>query len=677
MNNYFMETHHHEWILTNNFGSYALGTGNLINQRKYHGLLIASDAGFQRHHLVAGMEEKVEWRGQIVHLDSNNYSNCIYPEGFLYLVKPWLRPYPIFLYSTLPHQNDILILKEIMMDAKTNTVMVKYTNLGHHKLHFFLHPKFTMVPHHDLNSPGSIDGEAFDTDFENKEDGGCSFSALRTKNNLKVFGCMEIGGVIPNRYTYYNVFYPWEVMSGYPGIGDQVSLFELNFSLEVGESNRVLFSDQSIANPAAVIKRIEKRYKHLPKPKDYPVKPDIDDTLINRLDFNDNSLYQYEEYLKLLEFTLQDFIANDDIVAGYPFYGAWGRDTMLVLNALMHDRENLDIIEKILIKYGREMKDGLIPNMRYESGREANYDTVDATLWYVILLWKLGKYKKDLAFWKDSIQMIEEVLKGILTNYKYPFFVRKDALIELKEEFSHATWMDVRIDGNAVTPRHGAPVEINALWYNAVCCYCAVCEEYNELSGIPYTPMEQITDLKKTIHRSFQKFWINGYLADRLVDDAPIEEIRPNAVIALSLPWRVISKAKMEQVWKRAYEELFTPYGLRTLSPRDPRFRKKYYGTQRERDLSYHNGSVWAWLLGPFCGLYLKIHRDRRKDSTIAENISEFIQTLRTSYLRGHIASLAEVWDGDHPHFPKGAPALAISVAALYNIETFIASVRE
>ncbi|MGC9361732.1 MAG: glycogen debranching enzyme N-terminal domain-containing protein, partial [Candidatus Syntrophosphaera sp.] len=482
MNNYFMETHHHEWILTNRFGSYALGTGNLINQRKYHGLLIASDAQFQRHHLVAGMEEKVEWRGQIVHLDSNNYSNCIYPEGFLNLVKPWLRPYPIFLYSTLPHQNDILILKEIMMDAKTNTVMVKYTNLGHHKLHFFLHPKFTMMAHHDLNSPGSIDGESFDTAIENIEDAGCSFSATRIKNDLKVFGCMETGRVTQNRYTYYNVFYPWEVMSGYQGIGDQISLFELNFSLEVGGCNRVLFSDQPIANPDAVSKRIEKRYSQLPKPRDYPAKPDSDDTLIKSLDFNDNKLYDREEYLTLLEFTLQDFVANDDVVAGYPFYGAWGRDTMIVLNALMHDKKNLDMIEKILLKYGREMKEGLIPNMRHESGRKANYDTVDATLWYVILLWKLGKYKQDLAYWKESILMIEEVLKGILTNYKYPFFVRKDGLIELKEEFAHATWMDVRLDGNAVTPRHGAPVEINALWYNAICCYSAVCEEFNGIS---------------------------------------------------------------------------------------------------------------------------------------------------------------------------------------------------
>jgi len=589
-------------------------------------------------------------------------------------VKPWLRPFPTFLYSALPHQNAILIRKEIKMDADTNAVIVKYTNLGHHKLHFTLHPKFTMVPHHELNHPGSLDHERFDTEFENSGD-GCSFSATRAANGLRVWGMMKGAELTPNRFTYNNVFYPWEVMSGYAGIGDQISLFELNFALDIGESKILLFADQPIQAPDKTITRIEKRYANLPKPKDFPQEPDSDDTLIESLDLNDNFLYSYEEYLRLLEFALRDFVSNNDIVAGYPFYGAWGRDTMIVLNALMHTPGNLKLAEKVLMHYRREMKDGLIPNMRAESGREANYDTVDATLWFVILMWKLGRYKQDKAFWRGSIKLIEEVLTGILNNSQYPFFVRPDGLIELKEEFAHATWMDVRIDGKPVTPRNGAPVEINALWYNAVCCYQAMCDEYRRLAKVRYLPIEQITDMKDLIRASFQKFWSQGYLADRLLGDNPVDEMRPNAVIALSLPWEIIDRDKMQQVWDRAREELYTPYGLRSLSPNNFRFRKKYYGTQRERDLSYHNGSVWAWLLGPFCGLFLKLNRDKLPPEELAEKLSELVSTFRRSFMRGHIASLAEVWDGDHPHFPKGAPAQAISVAALYNIETFINSI--
>jgi predicted glycogen debranching enzyme len=675
MNNYFMETHHHEWILTNRYGSYALGTGNLINQRKYHGLLIASDRKFQRHHLVAGIEEKVEWRGEIIHLDSNNYSNCIYPEGFLYLVKPWLRPYPIFLYSALPHQDEILIRKEIMMDAESNTVLVKYTNLGHHTLHFQLHPKFTMILHHELNQPGSLDHAQFDIEHENGEE-GAACKAVRADNNLEVHVFTAQGEINANRYVYYNVFYPWEVMNGYAGIGDQISLFELAFTLKVGQSNGILFSDRKIEKAHKVIDRIEKRYAALPRPADYPSAPDADYTLLSNLDYSDDYLFSHGQYLQLLEFALKDFVANEDIVAGYPYYGAWGRDTMFVLNALMHNPQNLDMVEKILRKYSRHLHHGLIPNMLQESGREANYDTIDATLWYLILLWKLGRRKQDITYWKEVIHLSEDILKAILTNYKYPFTIRKDGLIELKPEFAHATWMDVRVEGKPVTPRDGAPVEINALWYNAICSYEAMCEAYSNQTGINYTPLELLSGMKDRIKSSFQKFWTGSYLADRLAGDKPVEEIRPNALIALSLPWDTLSREQMQKVFDKARAELYTNYGIRTLSPRDHRFRKKYYGTQRERDLSYHNGSVWAWLLGAFCGLYLKLNRGQIPDQELASRLSEFILSFRTGFRKGHIASLAEIWDGDSPHFPKGAPAQAISVAALYNIETFIASIE-
>lgn len=671
MNNYFMETHHHEWILTNRKGAYALGTGNLINQRKYHGLLIASDARFQRRHLVAGMEEKVEWRGEIIHLDSNNYSNCIYPEGFLYLVKPWLRPYPAFLFSALPHQDDILILKELMMDEITNTTLVKYTNLGHHTLHFHLHPKLTMTVHHDLNLPGSLDFEEFATDAFNGEE-GCGFSARRSSNGAEVFCASQMGSAEANRYVYYNVYYPWEVMAGYPGIGDQISLFELRFTLKVGQSNCILFSDAPLENPRAVIERIEKRYSSLPRPADWPAQPDEDHTLISSLDYNDNILFKRDGYLKLLEFALRDFQANDDVVAGYPWYGAWGRDTMIVLNALLHAPNCLDQVEKVLRKYSRHLSGGLIPNMLPESGRDVNYDSIDATLWYIILLWKLGKRKQDVGYWKEVIHLCEEILKSILSNYHYPFEIRNDGLISLKPEFSHATWMDVRIDGKAITPRDGAPVEINSLWYNALCCYEAMCDSYREASGVPYHPLELLVDAKALVHKSFAKFWTGDYLADRLVGETPVLEVRPNAVLALSLPWIPVTKEQMKAVFKKAEAELFTPYGIRTLSPKDPRFRKKYYGSQRERDLAYHNGSVWAWLLGAFCGLYVKAWRDELDDAALAEKLKGYISTFRTSFQKGHIASLAEIWDGDSPHFPKGAPAQAISMAALYNVETYI-----
>lgn len=668
-----METHHHEWILTNKLGAYALGTGNLINQRKYHGLLIASDKSFNRNHLVAGIEEKVEWRGETMYLDSNNYSNCIYPEGFLHLVKPWLRPYPAFLYSALPHQDEILILKELMMDLDTNSIMVKYTNLGQHKLHFVFNPKFTLCPHHDINAHVSLDFAEFETEIQQKPD-YYAFSAMRQDNKIAVYGAVTQGEVTANRYVYYNVYYPWEVMSGYAGIGDQISFFQIAFDLAPGESNTILFSDAAIPSPLKLMANIEARYAKLPKAMDFPKGLDADGALLSKLDYNDNFLFNRKQYLKILEFALMDFVANDDIVAGYPFYGAWGRDTIVVLNALLHGEKHLDLIQKTLKNYSRQIVGGLIPNMFAETGIEGNYDSVDATLWYIILLWKLGKKMKSKTYWKEVIYLTEDILKSIMNQDEHLFKVREDGLIELHPDFAHGTWMDVRIDGKPVTPRWGAPVEINALWYNALASYEAMCEAYGALSESKITPQAEYLSTMARVKASFGKFWNGEYLADRLEGDNPIVEIRPNAVIALSLPWPVVDEGIMKQVWERSFSELYTYYGLRTLSPKDPKFRKKYYGTQKERDLSYHNGSVWAWLLGPFCGLYLKIYSKQKTDQELADDLGIFIGVLRNSFMRGHIASVAEVWDGENPHFPKGAPAQAWSVAALYNIETFIES---
>ncbi len=222
------------------------------------------------------------------------------------------------------------------MDESTNTTLVKYTNLGHHLLHFELHPKFTMIPHHELNKPGTLDFLNFITEIETL-DKFTRFSVQRQDNNIKLYGALLSGEVIPNRYVYYNVFYPWEVMSGYEGIGDQITLFQLGFDLRVGQSNYLLFSDTAIEDAKTLIERIENRYADLPKPLDYPYASDKNDTLLNNLDYNDNIIFPYDNYLKILEFALKDFLANDDIVAGFPFYGAWGRDTMVVVNALLHD----------------------------------------------------------------------------------------------------------------------------------------------------------------------------------------------------------------------------------------------------------------------------------------------------------------------------------------------------
>ncbi|HNX01750.1 MAG TPA: amylo-alpha-1,6-glucosidase, partial [Candidatus Cloacimonadota bacterium] len=215
-------------------------------------------------------------------------------------------------------------------------------------------------------------------------------------------------------------------------------------------------------------------------------------------------------------------------------------------------------------------------------------------------------------------------------------------------------------------------VEINALWYNAICSYEEMIGQSGKSPSRKTKLMKTLFEIRDKIGVSFQKFWIGDYLADRLVGDEPVLEFRPNSLLAVALPKMLISKQQAQQLFEKAKDELYTPYGIRTLSPRDYKFHKKYYGTQTERDMAYHQGTVWAWLIGPYCGTYLKAYKGIKPNEEIKNDLSSFIATFRNSFMKGHIASIAEVWDGESPHFPKGAPAQAWSVAALYNIESYI-----
>lgn len=691
MANYFLETQSHEWILSNKKGAYALGTGNLVPQRKYHTLLTSSDENLDRNSLVSTIEEMVEWRGESFFMDSNHYNNCIYPEGFLHLVKSWLRPYPIFLFSSLPHNSDILIKKEILMDEITNSVLVKYTNISAHKLHFKLKPKFTLRNHHYLNQAGAWDMGDIESEIWNNEDLNY-FKAKRISNQIEAFGWIQHGNVSCSHAIYRNQYYPWEAMRGYQGVEDLLSLFEINFDLKTNESNFLIFSDTDIENPNVVVSRIEKRYKKYPIPYDVPLKRKVtvkssDNSLemdnpeiLHNLDYDDNNLFDYEGYIKILELSLADFITDNDIIAGFPWFGAWGRDTMICLEGVIKLPKGPETAWEILKHYASKKVNGLIPNMCNESGQVGNYTSIDATLWFIIRLYetveqlnKKGNQKQKTEYWKEIIDITEDTLNNIISVRNDNYQVTEEGLLELNYNFSSATWMDAKYSDTPITPRDGAPVEINALFYNVLCYYELMIEQYNNVAPESkfYICNNAFINVKENLKDAFSKFWINDYLADRIYHGQPIKEYRPNAIIATSLPFTPLSVDKLQQVYECAHIELFTPYGLRTLSPRDSKFKKKYIGDEAQRDKAYHQGTAWAWLLLPFIKTWMRAYAN--KSPLEAKNhISYVIEKFRNGYMKGHIASIAEVWDGEKPHFPKGTPAQAWSVSALYVIENIL-----
>ncbi|MCD4829611.1 MAG: amylo-alpha-1,6-glucosidase [Candidatus Cloacimonetes bacterium] len=681
MSNYFMETQHHEWIQTNRVGGYTLGTGNLVNQRKYHGLLIGGYENFERRHLLASLEERLEWRGEEMYLDSNNYAHCIYPEGFLHLVKSWLRPWPTLLYSSFPHNDAILVKKEIMLHREANIVLVRYENMGHHLLHFHLRPKVTLRNHHQVNPPGTWDEEKLAVINGLAGPGSCHI--MRPSNRIKLYGYALDGTFDYETIIYRNVFYPWEVSRGYDGHCDMIAPVRLDFVLPVGAVNYVLFSDAPVDDLDSVIQTIQEQYAARPKPIDYPTGSGEGESIIALLDYDGHDLYSYDDYLRVLADSLRDFFTRDDMIAGYPWFGVWGRDTMFSLGALFDIPNGHDLAWNILTKYASHLNRGLIPNVFREHVAEGNFDSLDATLWFVLLLYKGAKemarhertQKAQSAHWRKAITTTRAVLRGIRAE-RERFCLRADGLLELQPHFAHATWMDARIEDVPLTPRDGAPVEVNALWYNALCFYEKMIEKHNEAApaGKRIEAEKYVVKLKAQVKDSFGKFIVDDYLADRLVGDEPDRSIRPNALIACSLPFEIVSHKTMRTVLHRVERELLTPYGIRTLAPSDYRFKKKYFGSQVERDKAYHQGSVWAWLLSPYATLWRKVHGDNAPNTW--ETLSRVICKFRNGYRKGHIASVAEVWDGDRPHFPKGCPAQAWSVAAIYHIERMLQSCR-
>lgn len=651
-----------EWIMTNGLGGYALGFGNMLNKRKYNGLLISSDNTFKRMHIISSIEEKVELENNYFFMDSNHYKNCIYPNGWEHIVRMWMRPYPAILYSSYPFDKRYLILKEIFMVQGKNAVVVKYTNMFKLWIKLVLRPKFTMRNHHFVNTPGTFDSVR----IEKKVDGN-SMYLKRHDNACEAFIYAGKGDIIETHVIYNSVYYPIEAQRGYESVEDLVSPARIDISLAPYESASIVFSSYPVDNFADEAEKAEKFYKSYPLPKSHPAvsKP----SLIVDNDY-DGDEFDRKSYLKILNLAASEFVVGgSDIIAGYPWFGPWGRDTLISMGGLSAIERGNEIAEKILARYGASLKDGLLPNTFGEGGEGINYASVDAPLWYVLRAATYCPRKKDI------FRYVSAIILNYLKNDALPFYTDVDGLINIREGDTALTWMDAKVHGFPVTPRHGKPVEIEALWFNALLALrdMAVIHRVESINLEPYSlTLSELEDVIVRVKDSLQKFVGEGYLADRIENDKAVWEVRPNAVIALSLPYDFVSKETMRKVWETAKKELLTQYGLRSLSPESAAFKRKYIGNQRQRDLSYHQGTVWAYLLLPFVRLTMKVLQDEIRTDEIRKEIGGYLWSFRSAFMKGEIASVAEIWDGIDPYFPKGCPSQAWSVFALLEAERMI-----
>lgn len=611
-----------EIIRTNRGGCYTSTTIIGCNTRKYHGLLVAPQPQIdeQLHVMLSTVHETVIQRGASFNLGISKFPGNYSPRGHKYLEDFTSEPIPKLTYRV----GGVVLQKEIILDTNRDRVMIRYTLLeAHSPTKIQIKPFLAFRGYHHLCKAN----DEVNKNFE-KVPNGARFQLYPQYSPLYL-QLSKKNIFEPKPDWYHNFEYIMERERGYEYQEDLFLPGHFEFDIEKGES--VIFSAGLVeADPSTRQKAFEKEIaRRVPR-------NNFENCLIN-------SASQF----------IQKRDGKTHIIAGYPWFGWWGRDTFVAAPGLTLTRGDKDTFLAIMDTMVEDLHGPLFPNVG--SGVMRNLASMDAPLWF---FWSLQQYITFTGDKKTIKNRYLEKMKGIIDGYRlgtdFNIHMLENGLIYGGEEGLALTWMDAVNSDGPVTPRIGCPVEINALWYNALCFY-------HELTGD-----EEIKSIAERAKKTFHEiFWDEerGYLADYVDGFYKDWSIRPNMIFATSLPYSPLEESQMEAVLEIVRSKLLTNRGLRSLAPDDPGYKGYYHGNQFTRDQAYHNGTVWAWLLGHFVEGYLKLHGKSGK--RFVERIIEGFDGVMTQY---GVGTVAEIYDGDPPHRPKGAISQAWSIAELLRI---------
>ena len=626
-----------EWLLTNGLGGYSSSTLTGLNTRKYHGLLVAAFSPEDRRVLVPKIEEEISLNGEVYKLSANQYWGDNEPDNELRLKSFSLAPEPTFLYE-LPGMS---VEKKIFIPHGLNAVVVGYkitsdseragfganilaTSREHHMVLRDPNWKFTF----DIN-----DGLAVLTPTHEDPPTICMGSTQGkfqkpAENNL-----------------VKGLFYKEECERGYLCLEDLFIGARLEAELGKSDSFFVVLSADMSAKTA-----LDKCKEILQSPP-YFIEGSAKKKKAKADYFYKHTGLKRSENLTLLLYSADDFIIDKKglsaVIAGYPWFGEWGRDSLISIPGLFLTTGRGRKAEGVLINLLKQVENGMIPN-NFSDGK--NLNSLDTSLLFFWSVWKYLEYSNDYSFVQKHLW---GGMKGIVAEYKN--MMGDDGLIGSDSELP-MTWMDAVTHYGAATPRSGKAVEIQALWFNALSICSRLAKKFKEDLG-------EYKNTALLCGNSFNKgFWNpeKGYLFD-VINDVKDASIRPNALFAVSLPFPILDKSKWKSVVDVAKGELLTPYGLRTLSPKDDRYRGRIEGDQMTRDMSYHQGTVWPWLLGPFADAYKRAYP--------GEDVAQFLKPLIDQHLGAAcVGDISEIFDGDPPHAPRGCISQAWSVAELLRV---------
>ncbi len=629
-----------EWLETNGLGGFASSTIIGLNTRRYHGLLVAATKPpVGRMLLLSKLEETLIVNGERFELSANQYPGAIHPQGYRYLKEFSLDPFPVFVYEVA----GVTLEKTVFMVHGENTVVVAYKRLKKSRTvkecHLEIHPLVAFRDYHSTTH----ENPAISDHVEILN----GLASIRPYGDLpELYFAHNADELIPTVFWYRSFEFQEEQKRGLDFNEDLFNHFALKFDLSKTSAATIIASterkDVGIAEKLgkAEISRRKKLLKGVKR----------------------------DELIQTLTLAADQFIvARGDqktVIAGYHWFSDWGRDTMIALPGLTLTTGRYEIAKSILLEFAKHVNQGMLPNRFPDAGEEPEYNTVDATLWYFEAVRALLAHTDEYEFVRQHLyETLKDIMEWHERGTRYQIHVDGDGLLFAGEPGIQLTWMDARVGDWVVTPRIGKPVEIQALWYNALCVMENLAFKFGDSST-----GKHFADMAERAKSSFnQQFWNEaaGCLIDVANGNDRDASIRPNQIFAVSLPHSMLDLDQARQIVSVVERELLTPVGLRTLSPSDPNYIGTYQGDMRNRDGAYHQGTVWPWPMGAFICAYLKVNRQSKAAHKQAR---KWLDGFQAHFNEAGLGQVSEIFDGNAPHLPKGCIAQAWSVAELLRV---------
>ncbi|MBX7173339.1 MAG: amylo-alpha-1,6-glucosidase [Pyrinomonadaceae bacterium] len=629
-----------EWLETNGIGGFANGTISGANSRRYHGLLTAATKPpLGRITMLSKFEETLTIDGKLYELSSNQYPNTIHPEGYKYLKSFALAPFPTWIYEV----EGIEIEKTLFMVHGSNTTIIEYKIKDQKskikdQIEIELKPLLSFCDYHALQH----ETPNFNPNFEVFD----NLVYLRPFAEMPALYLTHNAQSVENTGHWYRNFeYAIEKERGFDFHEDLFQPFSLKFDLT--EDAIVIASTE----PQQLSDALSFRMTEIARR----------DALIMQAEAKD-------EFTKQLVLAADQFIVKrgegQTVIAGYPWFSDWGRDTMIALNGLTLATNREEIARSILLEFSNHLSEGMLPNRFPDAGEIPEYNTVDATLWYFEAIRAYAEKTKDYDFVRQFLyEKLAETIAWHIKGTRYGIFMDEDGLLHAGVKGVQLTWMDAKIGDWVVTPRIGKPVEIQALWYNALCVMADFANHFGNKAE-----KEQYEAMAKRAKKSFgEKFWNENEecLFDVIEGDAEDFSVRPNQIFAVSLPNTMLSIGQAKKIVQKVADELLTPVGLRSLSPKSKDYCPIYIGSPLQRDGSYHQGTVWGWLIGGFIDAYRRVNPKNKKTE---RQIWQFLHGFETHLSEAGLGQISEIFDADAPHLPRGCFAQAWSVAEVLRV---------